>query len=169
MNLFFLRHAKACARGRKWASDEARPLTRDGEKKMFEVARGIKALDLPLDLILTSPSIRAFRTAEILGEILESKRVIETENLAPEAALKSVIGEIKRKYPRSKEIALVGHEPFMSRLISVLLTGGDKLPLELRKAGLCKLTVKSLRLGACGSLEWLLTPNQLVCLGRGKR
>jgi phosphohistidine phosphatase len=69
MNLFLLRHAKACARGPKWRPDDTRPLTRDGEKRMFNVARGIQSLDVSIDLIMTSPYLRAFRTAEILGEV----------------------------------------------------------------------------------------------------
>ncbi len=38
MNLFFLRHAKACPRGPKWRPDSKRPLTREGEKNMREAA-----------------------------------------------------------------------------------------------------------------------------------
>jgi phosphohistidine phosphatase len=167
MNLFFLRHAKACARSRKWHPDSTRPLTRDGEKKMFEAARGMQTLDLSFDLILTSPYIRAFRTAEILGEVFNSKKVFETRNLIPEAGPKAIIDEIKKNFSTLEEIVLVSHEPFMTHLISVLLSGKDTLPIELRKGGLCKLTVRNLCFGACASLDWLMTPRQLARLKKG--
>jgi phosphohistidine phosphatase len=166
MNLFFLRHAKACARSRKWRPDGTRPLTRDGEKKMFEVARGIQSMDLSFDLILTSPYIRAFRTAEILGEVLGSKKVLETRNLIPEAEPKAVMDEMNKNFSALKHIVLVGHEPFMSRLISVLLSGKDALSIDLRKGGCCKLTVKSLCFGPCACLDWLMTPRQLARLAK---
>jgi phosphohistidine phosphatase len=66
MNLFFLRHGKAHPRSPQWRPDSKRPLTQEGENAMFDVARGIKALGLSFDVILTSPYVRALRTAEIL-------------------------------------------------------------------------------------------------------
>ena len=168
MNLFVLRHAKACARSPKWRPDDTRPLTRDGEKKMYHIARGIQSLDLSIDLILTSPYLRAFRTAEILGEVLESKKVFASKNLIAEAEPRAVIDEMNENFAELTQIALVGHEPFLSRLISVLLSGRDNLPIELRKGGYCKLSIKKLSFGPCAGLEWLMTPRQLARLARGK-
>jgi phosphohistidine phosphatase len=166
MNLFFLRHGPACARSRKWSPDATRPLTRDGEKKIFEVAHGMQTLDLSFDLILTSPYIRAFRTAEILAEVFKSEKVLETKHLIAEAEPEAVIDEINEKFPVLKQIVLVGHEPFMTRLICVLLAGKEALSIELRKGGCCKLSVNNLRFGACASLEWLMTPRQLAKLAK---
>jgi phosphohistidine phosphatase len=164
MNLYFLRHGKACARGRKWQPDSTRPLTRSGEKKMFAIARGIQTLDVSFDLILTSPYLRAFRTAGILAEVFESKKVTETKNLIAEAS--AVIEEINEKHTDLKQIVLVGHEPFMTRLISVLLSGKDDLSITLRKGGLCKLSIDKLSFGPCACLDWLMTPRQLARLAR---
>ena len=169
MNLYLLRHGKACARGPKWRPDDTRPLTREGEKKMFNVARGIQCLNLSFDLILTSPYLRAFRTAEILGEVFESKKVFETKNLIAEAEPRAVIDEINENFADLTQIVLVGHEPFMTRLISVLLSGRDNLSIDLRKGGFCKLSVNKLSFGPCARLDWLLTPRQLARLGRGRK
>jgi len=166
MNLYFLRHAKACARSRKWRPDSTRPLTRDGEKKMFEAARGIQTLDLSFDLILTSPYIRAFRTAEILAEVFGSKKVFETKNLAPEAEPKAIIDEINENFSTLKQIVLVSHEPFLSRLISLLLSGKDNLSIDVRKGGFCKLSIERLSFAQCGCLEWLMTSSQLARMAR---
>jgi phosphohistidine phosphatase len=168
MNLFILRHGKAADRGPKWRPDSTRPLTREGEKKMFAAARGIHSLKLSFDLILTSPYLRAFRTAEILGEVFEPKKVFETKNLIPEAEPRAVIDEINENFSGLGQIVLVGHEPFLSRLISMLLSGRDDVSIELRKGGFCKLSIKTLVFDKCATLDWLLTAKQLARLAKEK-
>jgi phosphohistidine phosphatase len=166
MNLYFLRHAKAEPRGPKWRPDSKRPLTREGESVMADVARGIKALGVSFDAILTSPYARALRTAEILAEAYDAPKLFETSRLAADAGAREIIGEINENFSAAGQIVLVGHEPFMSRLISTLLSGGDGMALELKKAGFCKLTVEKLVHGRCACLHCLLTPRQLARLGR---
>jgi phosphohistidine phosphatase len=166
MNLFFLRHGKAHPRGLKWRPDSQRPLTREGESDMFDVARGIKALDVSFDAILSSPYARALRTAEILAEVYDAPKLFQTARLAADASPKEIIGEITGNFPAAGGIVLVGHEPFMSRLISTLLCGDDRMALELKKAGFCKLAVENLAFGQCACLHWLLTPKQLSRLGK---
>ncbi len=164
MNLFFLRHAKAHPRGPKFRPDSKRPLTREGEDKIYDVARGIKKLRVKFDLILTSPCVRALRTAEILAEVYKSKKMFVTHNLTPESAPEDAIKELNENFASLENIVLVGHEPYMSRLISVLLTGGPDTAIEFKKAGLCCVTVKELRHAKCASLNWLLKPSQLAAL-----
>jgi phosphohistidine phosphatase SixA len=54
MNVYFLRHGKAHPRSPNWRPDSKRPLTREGERGVSNVARGLKALGESFDLILTS-------------------------------------------------------------------------------------------------------------------
>jgi len=56
---------------------------------------------------------------------------------------------------------LVGHEPYLSELISVLIAGDAGAGIMLKKGGLCRLSATSLRFSRCATLEWLLTPAQL--------
>ncbi|HEX3718087.1 MAG TPA: phosphohistidine phosphatase SixA [Verrucomicrobiae bacterium] len=166
MNLFFLRHGKAEPRSVKWRPDSKRPLTRDGEKRTAEVARGAQALDLNFDLILTSPYVRAFRTAEILADVYGARKLFETKNLISEAEPKAIVSEINENFASIQDIVLVGHEPFMTRLIAMLIAGeGAAVNIELKKAGLCKLSIEKLTYGKCACLNWLLTPRQLARLG----
>jgi phosphohistidine phosphatase len=166
MKLFFLRHGQAQPRGPKWRPDSKRPLTREGEDDMQDVARGMRALGLSFDLILSSPYARALRTAEILAGVYETPKLIETSRLTPEAAPKDIIDEIAATFAGAGAIVLVGHEPFLTGLISILLSGGEGLAIELKKAGLCKLSVEKLVFGQCASLNWLMTPKQLARLGK---
>jgi phosphohistidine phosphatase len=166
MNLFFLRHGKAEARSLKWRPDSKRPLTKDGEKRTAEVARGAEALGLSFDLILTSPYARALRTAEILAEVYGEKKLFETKNLASEAQPRNIIDEINENFSSIEQIVLVGHEPFMTRLIGTLIASeNSSVAIDLKKAGLCKLSIEKLSYGKCACLNWLLTPRQLARLG----
>jgi phosphohistidine phosphatase len=169
MNLFFLRHGKAFPRGPKWRPDSKRPLTREGEEKMKEAARGMAALEVSFDLILASPYARAWRTAEILAEAYGAKKLFETSHLAPEAEAKDIIDEINGNFASFQQVVLVGHEPFLSALLSTLLTGAGGLSIDLKKGALCKLSIEKLALQKCARLEWLLTPGQMARLGKAAK
>ena len=166
MNLYILRHAKAEVLDQGFPNDSKRPLTAGGEKEMFRVAKGMREMDLRFDLILSSPFVRAKRTAEIVAEVFKSNRMRLSKNLASGADARNLIDELNDNYPSLENILLVGHEPCLSGLISLLITGGEKLALDFKKAGLCKMTVGELRAGRCAKLEWLLKPGHLAKIGK---
>lgn len=161
MNLYILRHARAEEHGAQFPDDSQRPLTSAGEEEMRRVAGGMHCLELKFDLILSSPFVRASRTAEIVAEVFGPDKLRFSANLASGGNAGELINELNRDYPDHKNILLVGHEPDLSRLVSLLTTGERELWLSFKKAGLCKLALEKLRAGQCANLEWLLTPAQL--------
>jgi phosphohistidine phosphatase len=164
MDLYILRHATAVERGTPgYRRDSDRPLTRDGEKRMFGVARGMKTLGLECDVILSSPYLRARRTAEIVVEVLGGTLEF-SDALAADGDAREVIRQISKRPGDPHAVLLVGHEPYLSGLISMLLAGSTTVATTLRKGGLCKLSINELSFGPCASLEWLLTPKQLRLL-----
>ena len=167
MNLYVLRHAIAEVRGPRWPDDTKRPLTQEGEKKMFKVAEGMLCLKLKLDAIVSSPFERAKRTAEIVCEILEEKLQL-SEYLKSDSDPKLLIQELNSRYQSKDNILIVGHEPDLSQLVSLLCGGATEFSLTLKKGGLCKLSVSKLKAQKCASLEWVLTPGQLRKLRRKK-
>ena len=169
MNLYFLRHAKACPRGPKYRPDSKRPLTGEGERTMLRAAAGVKKMDLTIDLILASPYLRALRTAEILAESFDPKKLFVTTHLAADAHPQALVAEIQENFALLENIVLVGHEPFLSGLISVLLTGHPGMAMDFKKAALCKLAVEDLHFGKCASLSWFLTPRHLLRLAKRGR
>ena len=60
--------------------------------------------------------------------------------------------------PKLDSVVVVGHEPFLSGLISLLCTGGPDLMVILKKGALCRLEIETLSAGKCASLDWLLQP-----------
>jgi phosphohistidine phosphatase len=170
MNLYLLRHAKAIDIGTGGIRhDRDRPLAPDGEKKMRLIASGLRQLELGFDLILTSPCVRAQQTAEIVAQELRLKCPLElTTHLAVEADLPALIAEINRQHRQSTEVLLVGHEPSLGQMLSMLVTGGYQLSVDFKKAALAKVSVDSLRWGRCAVLEWFMAPKQLALIGSAK-
>lgn len=160
MDLYVLRHAIAEERdSSSFPDDSTRPLTKKGIKRMEEVAQGMLALGLSFDVIYTSPFTRAKQTADIVVKAfhLEDK-LRETETLATYGEPAELIKLIKGTKDATS-VLIVGHEPYLSDLISTLLAGDTSLSITMKKGGLCKLNVGTLRFGACASLEWLLPPS----------
>lgn len=164
MILHVLRHgvAEETAPG---IDDGARRLTLRGRAKMRAAAKGMRAFGIGFDLLLTSPLARAAETAAIVAESYggapEPRELGALAHGAPEDILRAL-----RPYARHEAVAIVGHEPALSRLASLLLTGSPEgLTLTLKKGGLV-----SVELGAvaprAGTLRWLLTPRMLRRLGR---
>lgn len=162
-SLYILRHGIAeppPVTGR--TKDRDRALTAEGRQKVRRVARALVKLDVGIDLIVSSPYVRARQTAELVAEVLRLRSKVQLcEHLAPGAKPKDLIAYLKALDPAPDSVLLVGHEPDLSRLIALLLCGSPTLSLSLKKAGLCKLTLMGLTAGRCGTLEWLLTPKQM--------
>jgi len=162
VDLYILRHGIAEERtGSTPGGDSQRRLTDEGKKKMRRIAKGMKALHLEFDLILSSPFLRAKETAEIVAAVFGIEKLLNlSSNLAADGNPKELIDELKRNYSKRKRVLLVGHEPYLSRLISLLISGDTGIPIILKKGGLCKLSLASLHYGRCATLDWLLTPGQ---------
>ena len=83
MNCYFLRHGIAVEPDEWTGRDFDRPLTDDGIERMKFEARAIAALSLQLDVIVTSPLLRARQTAEIVADRLKLRdELVEDERLA---------------------------------------------------------------------------------------
>jgi len=159
MDLFLLRHAIAEQRDpTKYPDDALRPLTEKGIKRMRRVAEGFLAAGLTFDVIYTSPYTRAKQTADIVADVFGLRKVLrETDTLAVDGDPEALIAELKKVDATS--ILLVGHEPYLSELISHLLVGDASLDVTMKKGGLCKLTVGMLKYGKCATLDWLIPPS----------
>ena len=160
MNLYIRRHGIAVEPGTPgYAKDSDRPLIPKGERKLGQIADALDTLGISFDLILSSPFLRAAQTAEIIAGALKcSKKLSLSDELTPHGSPKKLIEFINHVQPVPDNVLLVGHEPYLSELISLLLVGNSSLSVLMKKGGLCKLSTESLKAGRCASLDWLLTP-----------
>ena len=160
MDLYLVRHAAASGRDPdRWPDDSRRPLTREGEEEFRLAAQGLIGLTSRVDVILSSPYLRAWRTAEILSEVdswpaPEPSPMLEP-TLPPEKAAQELLS-----YAGS--VAVVGHRPGLHELAAYLLTGeGDGLEIGLKKGGAACIRFDGTPAPGAGELRWLLTPKVL--------
>ncbi len=164
MKLYLLRHAIAAERDPgMYPEDGQRPLTAAGIEIMTKVAQALGRMNLQIDLILSSPLVRARETAEIARKQMHLKKdeLVLTDALAPAFDPSQLVTEIRTKY-KSDRLMLVGHEPDLSNLISLLISGDASLSITMKKAGICCLSIDELVAGKCATLEWLIAPGQLI-------
>lgn len=163
MNIYLIRHAIATEEGSDEHEDFDRPLTTEGRKKMRMIAKGLKGIGVGLDLILSSPYVRARETAEILADTFKIKNseIAYSENLIPLGDPDHLISELNEKYAVDS-IAIVGHEPNLSSLTGLLISENAKIEIIFKKGGVCKLSADNLHHTRTATLEWLVTPKILV-------
>jgi len=163
MMLYLMRHGLAVEPGTPgFETDADRALTAKGRRQMRKIAAALDELDLELDLILSSPFVSARQTAEIVAGTLKLKKRLKFCNaLAVGGDPAILLRQLERLKPVPENLLLVGHEPGLSRLMSVLLTGDLRLSVDFKKGALCKLEIKKLRLGMCATFAWMLTPGQM--------
>ena len=163
MKLYILRHGEAAEHGDpRYANDADRPLTLRGIRRTKQLAHALRQLEVSFDVIFSSPLVRARETAEIVERGLRLHSRLElTDHLSPTGGTEKLVAQVNHIRPQPESVLLVGHEPYLSALISRLCTGGQGLALTLKKGGLCRLEVETLRSGRCANLEWLLAPRLL--------
>jgi phosphohistidine phosphatase len=153
--LYLVRHGLAEERGDAWPDDAKRPLTDEGISKMRKSVRGLARLGVSVDVVLTSPLVRARQTAEIVAAGLSPRPSLVTiDSLAPEGTYASVIADLE-KHAKKTRIALVGHEPNIGELAARLI--GSRHAIEFRKGAVCRIDVEALPPSGPGDLRWLLT------------
>jgi len=167
MDILILRHVIAETR-EEFASagqpDDLRPLTREGVHEFTKVARKLHAIVPTLDLIATSPLMRARQTAELLAKGY-GLPLVETDALRPEAPFTKFASLVKRS-TATEVIAIVGHEPHLSGLVAWLI--GDKgARITMKKGGACLVRFDRGAQRGAVSLMWLLPPGVLRRLARG--
>ena len=167
MDLYVLRHGLADRRSRaKYPDDSERPLTRKGVRRLRRQVRSMNSLRLRPELVISSPLVRAMQTAEIVMEGARGVGPLEvSEALAPWADPREILVELADMGHDLGSAMVVGHEPHLSCLVSLVATGSDDSIIRLKKGALCKLRLYAPAPRRCGYIEWALTPRQMAMLG----
>jgi phosphohistidine phosphatase len=163
MNIFILRHGIAAEPGAPGIKTDAeRPLIPKGEERLRAAAAAMEKMGLSFDAIVSSPYLRAKQTAEIVAKHFKLQKALEfSDDLIPGGNPQALIRQLNGLKPARENILLVGHEPYLSRFIALLATGGTSAAIDMKKGSLCKLETGDLEYGHCATLKWLLTPRQM--------
>lgn len=162
--LYLIRHGIAEDQGPACPSDEDRPLTAEGIRRLEESVQGLRALDVTLDRVLTSPLVRARQTAEIVRAGLDCREpLLVVDALRPGGRFEALAAALER-LGRDRAVALVGHEPSMGQFGARLI--GAARPLLFKKGSVCRIDADTIPPVGAGALQWLLPPRALRAFAR---
>ena len=158
--IYLIRHGVAedfSASGR----DFDRRLTDDGRAKMARAARGLASLDVSIDVLVSSPLVRAVQTADELAPAFPEARREVWEELSCGVDEVALAARIESLGPRD-DVALVGHEPDLGEMLAYLLTGRTSgFYTRVRKGSVSCMLAGSLPPTGSATFEWMLTAKQL--------
>jgi phosphohistidine phosphatase len=166
LQLLIIRHAIAGSReefGATGQDDDLRPLTHTGRARMRRGARGLRRQAPEIQLLASSPLLRATQTAALVAAAYANMPWEEADVLRPDASLPAFVAWLRERRER-EVVAVVGHEPHLSTLASWLLTGERRPLLQIKKGAACLLDFPSTPRRGAATLHWSLTPAQLRAL-----
>jgi phosphohistidine phosphatase len=163
MDLYLVRHAIADSRDpARWPDDSQRPLTEKGIARFRRAARGLHRLVPTVDVVLSSPLTRAWQTAEILQQEAGWPAPERCPELEPG---RLPAGALDVLQPESSAVALVGHEPLLSRLASLLLSEKEYAArIDVKKGAVIRLECVNGPQPGGAVLRWSATPRMLRAL-----
>src|SRR5437016_9029964 len=131
MLLYLLRHGDAIEQG---YDDVSRPLSPLGEEHAANAANAFISMNLSLDLILSSPLLRAKQTAETIAKAMNVVECRTTEYLVPQTNERELLRQLNECEKNS--VLLVGHEPHLRAFVSLLIAGSRHASIAVKKGTL---------------------------------
>jgi phosphohistidine phosphatase len=165
MEIYFLRHASAGEPKLNAAKDEQRPLDEQGNQQSHNVGRALAAMKLTVDVIISSPLVRAEQTASIVAkEIGHGRQLIFDTALRPEASYDQ-FQDLLHRYSGKEAIMIVGHNPSLTEFLNQLVTG-ETAPqsIELKKGAIAKVEKAG---GGAAVLKWCMPPKVVRSIQQG--
>ncbi|WP_217914610.1 phosphohistidine phosphatase SixA [Miltoncostaea marina] len=160
MRLLLLRHGIAEDAGPATGfRDAPRALTEEGAARMAQAARGMTALGVAADVVLSSPLTRCAQTAAIVCEALGGTPR-QDRRLAPGMDL-DALADVILEHPGAQAVLVCGHQPDLSEVVADLTAGGV---VAFRRGSLAILDVDEPRRGG-GRLSALYAPAALRAAG----
>jgi len=138
--------------------DAQRRLTKDGMRQMRKGAAGLAALVDTIQVILSSPLVRAVQTADILSDAFPHAKRLQHTRLSPgfdPDKLRTWVAS------QSGTIALVGHEPDLSLWIGYMTCGDSRSLVHMKKGSVCLLELPDQAFPGEARIAWCLTLKQL--------
>jgi phosphohistidine phosphatase len=118
MKLYLVQHGLAFPREK----DPERPLSVQGKTQTQRTADYLKSRSIEVDTIWHSTKSRAVQTAEILAEAIGCKDRQARNDMNPNDPVKKFPKEIVNA---KKDMMMVGHLPFLQKLVGRLLAGSE--------------------------------------------
>jgi len=132
MHIYFLRHGDASYDSRY--NDSERPLTDLGVRQATLVGTLIQRMNIVVDAMLSSPLKRAQDTATTVLSSNNKRKITCSEFLLNGSDPQLLFDQLNEL--RASSVLLIGHEPHLSKTISLLIGGNRSIKIEMRKCSL---------------------------------
>jgi phosphohistidine phosphatase len=166
-SLYLLRHGKSSWDDRALADDE-RPLAQRGRKAAARMAEHLRREGIRPDLILCSTAARAKETLETIGPALEDVPTLAEVGLYA-ATAETLLARLRRVQDDVGSVMLIGHNPGLQDLATMLASRGQVLGRLREKYPTCALATLDVGSEAWSKLQpggaelvGLVTPNDLA-------
>src|SRR5579863_2832350 len=139
MIVYFLRHASAGEPMMNAKKDEKRALDKSGIEQCGYVGRALAAMDVLIDVMISSPLKRATQTASLVGNELSYEGKLQLEDALRPTAAFADFRKLLDKYAKYESIMVVGHNPNLSEFTGRCISeAGCEASVELKKGGVAK-------------------------------
>ena len=153
MHLYLVQHGASKSEG----EDPQRGLTDDGRRVVERVAKYMTKIKVSVARIEHSDKLRARQTAEIIAERLRpAEGTKQVSGMGPNDDIHPLRDRLQTE---SRNVMLVGHLPYLSRLFSALLEiAQDRSVVEFRMGGVVALARSE---NGEWRLQWAVIPDLL--------
>jgi len=150
MFLYLVRHGEA----KPESEDPERGLTDDGMKNARRMGEFLSFMGTEVDTVIHSRKKRALQTAQAITESIRPKKEIRAEDgLAPNDDPAAWVTRINAM---NEDTAIVGHLPFLDRLLGLLVLGdADRRIIDYKPVGTVCLTPAG---NGRWLVEWAINP-----------
>ena len=129
MMIYLVQHGEALSK----QEDPQRPLSRKGTDDVEKLAILCASNRLNIKTIWHSTKLRAKQTAQIIAQQTGAK-TYQRVGLEPLDPVKPIFEEITNL---KEDITIVGHLPFLERLVSLLITNNEgTVPVKFQQGGM---------------------------------
>jgi len=155
MALFLVQHGISASK----EIDPQKGLTDLGKADTEKIAQVAKSYNIQVEKVIHSGKIRAEQTATIFHQTLSTKTPLEkVSGINPMDDVREFIRSTKPK----SGLMVVGHMPFMERLVSLLTTGSEDIRVyQFQNSGIVCLDKEEGEGGGKSDwfIKWTLNPN----------
>lgn len=129
MKLYIVQHGEALHED----VDPDRPLAPEGKRDIRKIAGFLSAAGIHMEQIWHSRKRRSSESAIIFQEGLKPPGgILQMNGLDPGAEIGPLLSELGQE---KKDLMIVGHLPFLQKMVSFLLTGKEDIPLVTFQKG----------------------------------
>jgi phosphohistidine phosphatase len=153
MRVYLLQHGES----KSEEDDPQRRLTDKGIAEVQKVAGFLRPLKLAVDAIWHSDKARARQTGELIAGVVRARDgLVQREGLGPKDQVDATKEALEQT---GGDLMIVGHLPFLGKLVALLITGSEKNEIVEFRFG-CVVCVER-RDDRKWKVAWMVTPSLL--------